>query len=103
MKYNYFITYQLSLSIENMKENIFFKIVLFFFIGTIGFVQQKAATIINNETSKNFKLKQLIIPTLLISYGFIGIDNNHLKELNFEIREEVIKDIERRTTFDDFF
>lgn len=60
---------------------------------------------INFTKSSNLKFsyKQLIIPTLLISYGAVGIEKiDYLKELNFEIREEVVDDIDKKTSIDDF-
>ena len=54
--------------------------------------------------SKNikFKFKQLIIPTTLIAYGFIGIESDGLKDWNLGIREEVIENIDKKITIDDF-
>lgn len=54
--------------------------------------------------SKNikFKFKQLIIPTTLIAYGFIGIESDGLKNWNLGIREEVVENIDKKITIDDF-
>lgn len=54
--------------------------------------------------SKNikFKFKQLIIPTTLIAYGFIGIESDGLKDWNLGIREEVVENIDKKITIDDF-
>jgi membrane-associated phospholipid phosphatase len=49
-----------------------------------------------------FKFKQLIIPTTLIAYGFIGIESDGLKDWNLGIREEVIENIDKKITIDDF-
>jgi PAP2 superfamily len=49
-----------------------------------------------------FKYKQLIMPMALITYGLIGIENNNLKDLNLEIREEVLENIDEKITIDDF-
>ncbi|SFQ73714.1 phosphatase PAP2 family protein [Flavobacterium akiainvivens] len=49
-----------------------------------------------------FNYKQLIIPTILIGYGVIGIENDQLKSFNTQIREEVKEDIDQKTSIDDF-
>jgi hypothetical protein len=37
-----------------------------------------------------FNPKQLLLPTALIGFGVIGINNDKLKDLNAEISEEVV-------------
>lgn len=64
---------------------------------------KKDSIIIKGNYSLKFNYKQLIIPTLLITYGAIGTEKiDYLKELNFEIRREVIDDIDQKTSIDDF-
>ncbi|SHG17103.1 PAP2 superfamily protein [Flavobacterium segetis] len=53
-------------------------------------------------TTKKISYKQLIIPTVLISYGIIGIESDALKNLNVEIKEEVTENIDHKITIDDF-
>ncbi len=48
-----------------------------------------------------FSYKQLIIPSALIGYGVIALNNNSLKSLNLEIREEVNEHIDEKFTIDD--
>ena len=50
----------------------------------------------------HFKVKQLIIPSVLIGYGIIGIGNDQLESFNSQIREEVREDIDKKFTIDDF-
>ncbi len=59
---------------------------------------------LNQSTSKNLKFnyKQVVIPTLLIGYGVIALDSDYLKDLNLNIRNEVIEDIDKKVTIDDF-
>lgn len=81
------------------------KVFLFFMIGSVGFAQQITDTITTNEPKENnkkFKFKQLIIPTVLISYGVIGIESDGLKLFNTEIKEEVNENIDEKITVDDF-
>ncbi|MCG2611465.1 phosphatase PAP2 family protein [Flavobacterium sp. SM15] len=49
-----------------------------------------------------FNYKQLIIPTVLISYGIIAFDNNELLGLNTQIKAEVAEHIDEKITIDDF-
>lgn len=53
-------------------------------------------------TTKKISYKELIIPTVLIGYGVIGIESDALKNINEEIKEEVIENIDHKITIDDF-
>lgn len=57
---------------------------------------------VDTISSLKFSYKQLIIPTLLMGYGFIGIESDQLKGWNIAIRDEVKEDIDEKTTIDDF-
>lgn len=84
---------------------MYLKVFLFFMIGSVGFAQQVTDTIIINEPKENnkkFKFKQLIIPTVLIGYGVIGIESDGLKFINSGIKEEVNENIDEKITIDDF-
>jgi membrane-associated phospholipid phosphatase len=61
------------------------------------------ATIVIKDTVQNLKFnyKQLIIPSVLIGYGFIGLNSDQLKSFNSEIQEEVTENIDRKFTIDD--
>jgi hypothetical protein len=61
-------------------------------------------TIVIKDTVQNLKFnyKKLIIPSLLIGYGFIGLNSDQLKSFNSEIREEVNEHIDEKLTIDDF-
>lgn len=54
-------------------------------------------------TIQNFRIgyKQLIVPSVLIGYGIIGLESDQLKDFNAGIREEVVEDIDRKFTIDD--
>ncbi len=62
------------------------------------------ATLVVKDTVQNLKFnyKQLIIPSVLIGYGFIGLNSDQLKSFNSEIREEVNEHIDEKLTIDDF-
>lgn len=49
-----------------------------------------------------FNYKQLILPSILIGYGIIGLESDNLKDLNLDIRNEVMEDIDTKLTIDDF-
>lgn len=90
-----------------------FKTILFLFlsINTLNAQAQKISeqekqivtdTIQKKDDTHNFKFKQLIIPTVLIGYGVIGIESDQLKLFNTEIKEEINEDIDEKITIDDF-
>ncbi len=54
------------------------------------------------DNTHEFKFKQLIIPTVLIGYGVIGLESDGLKLFNTEIKEEVNENIDEKITIDDF-
>ncbi|MBW8324524.1 MAG: phosphatase PAP2 family protein [Prolixibacteraceae bacterium] len=48
------------------------------------------------------KLKPLIIPGILMGYGFAGIENHYLQSFDREVKEEVNEHIDENATIDDF-
>ena len=57
---------------------------------------------ISNHKNYKFNFKQIIIPTVLIGYGVIGLESDALKGIDLNIRNEVIDDIDKKITIDDF-
>ncbi|OYU79679.1 MAG: PA-phosphatase [Flavobacterium sp. BFFFF1] len=49
-----------------------------------------------------FHYKKLILPSILIGYGVIGLESDQLKTWNLNLRDEVKEDIDERITIDDF-
>ncbi|WP_163399747.1 phosphatase PAP2 family protein [Flavobacterium fluviatile] len=82
------------------------KTVLLFVLGTTSICAQntKNDTIAGQDTLHNLKFnyKQLIVPGVLIGYGFIGLESDQLKDYNAEIKEEVNEDIDHKVSIDDF-
>lgn len=90
-----------------------FVVIFLVFISRFAFAQQLADSISVHpkdsikassfDASKELKFsyKQLIIPSALIGYGVIALNNNSLKLLNLEIREEVNEHIDEKFTIDD--
>lgn len=52
-------------------------------------------------STSSFNYKQLIIPTILVGYGVIGLESDELKSWNLQLREEVSEDIDEKITVDD--
>lgn len=79
--------------------------ILFFLIGFSVYGQETTAdSTAVKDTVQNLKFnyKQLIIPGVLIGYGFIGLESDQLKGFNTEIREEITENIDHKITIDDF-
>ncbi len=66
--------------------------------------QQNDSIIKIDSTSHNLKFnyKQLIIPSVLIGYGVVGLESHQLLSFNSQIRAEVTEDIDEKVTIDDF-
>jgi len=82
------------------------KTFLFFLFGMTSICAQNTIsdTIAVQDTVPNLKFnyKQLIIPGVLLGYGFIGLESDQLKSYNSEIKEEVNEDIDHKVSIDDF-
>ena len=81
-------------------KNIVF--VFFLFISIFCYSQKTDIDSLSSKKQLKFNYKQLIISTILISYGFIGIESDDLKLFNNEIKEEVKEHIDEKLTIDDF-
>lgn len=75
-----------------------------FSILLIGFLSYTYSQNIQNDSiQKNkFNYKAIIIPTVLIGYGVIGIESDQIKYFNSEIKEELQENIDEKITIDDF-
>lgn len=49
-----------------------------------------------------FQYKALIIPSVMIGYGIVGLENDALKFLNLEVKEEISEHIDQKLSIDDF-
>lgn len=79
-----------------------YRLGLLFFMGIqFGLAQQATDSTKINENYK-FNYKQLIVPTALMTYGIIGLESDGLKLVNSNIRAEVMEDIDKKITIDDF-
>ncbi len=63
---------------------------------------KKDSIVADKNSNLKFNTKQLIIPSLLIGYGVIGLESDQLKGYNLIIRNEVLEDIDKKVSIDDF-
>ncbi|WP_114757265.1 phosphatase PAP2 family protein [Flavobacterium sp. AG291] len=86
-----------------MKAKFLFMMVLF---APVLRAQVVNDSIVADTTSASdyykFNYKQLIIPTVLVGYGAIGLESHTLIGLNKQLRDEVKEDIDEKITIDDF-
>ena len=61
-------------------------------------------TLVNQSlvTHKSSVYKQLIVPTVLVGYGVVGLANDGIKDINGAVRKRVTKDSNGGTTIDDY-
>lgn len=83
------------------------KIIIFFFLCSASFCwsQNKIkndSIVLDTVQNIKFNYKQLIIPTVLIGYGFWGNESGQIKSFNSQIRDEFTEDIDRKVSIDDF-
>jgi len=87
---------------------VILKITLIFLaISGLNFSYLSAQKIISDSsqtTSEDlkFKLVSLMVPTILIGYGIVGMESHAIKNTNFELKEEVNENIDEKRTIDDF-
>lgn len=79
-------------------------ILVLFSFSTLNAQEIKTDTISNINTSQSlqFNYKQLIIPTVFISYGALGFSKGPVKQWNNDIQQDVISKKHARTSLDDF-
>jgi len=65
------------------------------------FAQKSNLDSLNLNSKTPFKYQSLIVPSVLISYGLIGIESDGLKFFNTQIRDEVKEHIDTKFTIDD--
>ena len=70
------------------------------FIPIISFGQNKKNDTIHNAQNSSLNFKSVIIPTVFIGYGIIGIDNGALKRFNYEIQEDLIEQMDNEIKID---
>ncbi|MCO6162558.1 phosphatase PAP2 family protein [Flavobacterium sp. NRK F7] len=82
-----------------MKKTVLF-ILLFFNLFINAQINQND-TIPKNKNVK-FKYDALIIPSVLIGFGFVGLESHSIKDLNSDTKNELGEHIDEKITIDDF-
>lgn len=72
-----------------------------FTVSSQGF-NERDSTFTDTVKNIQFNYKQLIIPGILLGYGFWGIESGQIKSFNFQIRNEITENIDKKVTIDDF-
>ena len=76
-------------------------LIILLFIPLISFKKKKKNDTIHKTPNIKLNYKSVIIPSVLIGYGIIGIDNDALKLFNHEIQEELNEHIDNKVKIDD--
>jgi hypothetical protein len=89
-----------------MKKTLFC-LVFSFLITNSLLAQDQASTVIDtlkieNTKKLDFKYNQLIIPTVFIGYGIIGLESGQIKGFNSGVKDEVTEHVDNKLTVDDF-
>lgn len=92
--------------IYNMRKAGLYFICLFFLLTNV-FAQEETSTVvdtlkIDSAQKLDFKYSQLIIPTVFIGYGIIGLESGQIKGFNSGVKNEVAEHIDNKITVDDF-
>ena len=79
----------------NLKTKIIFCICcLAFFVSNAQSVSDTISSQKTDSIQLKFKYKSLIIPTVFIGYGILGLESGQIKGFNADISNEVTEDIE---------
>ena len=64
-------------------------------------IKKDSVQLLKNENYK-FNIKQLIIPSILMGYGLVGLESDQLKLYNTIVTDKIHDDIDDKTSIDDF-
>lgn len=79
------------------------KLLIFLLLGVLNVFGQNLKTdSIPTEKNIEFKFEALIIPTVLLGYGIVGLESHALQSINRETREEITEHIDTKFTVDDY-
>ena len=76
-------------------------LILSLFIPLISFGQNKKNDTLHITQNLKFNYKSAIIPSVFIGYGIIGIDNDVLKRINYDIQEDLKRKRDNNLKIDD--
>ncbi len=84
-------------------SNITYWLLVFILLGTFNvFGQNKKIDSLKKKKTIEFKYEALIIPTVLIGYGIIGLESHTIQFINVDTRDEISEHIDTKITIDDF-
>lgn len=65
------------------------------------FGQNKTVDSLQIDSNPKFQYKSLIIPSIFIGYGIIGLESHTLKDINSDTKNELHEHIDKKFTIDD--
>ncbi|MDG1811409.1 MAG: phosphatase PAP2 family protein [Polaribacter sp.] len=78
-------------------------LLIFLILGTLNVFSQNIKTdSLKQKENIKFKYETLIVPTVLIGYGIVGLESHTLESINTNTRDEIIENIDNKFTIDDF-
>ena len=83
------------------KTNLKKLLIILLFAPLISFGQNKKNDTTYNTQNINLNFKSVIIPSVLIGYGIIGVNNNALNRFNYDIQERLKGEINNNIKIDD--
>ncbi len=79
------------------------KVLVLLILGTLSaFAQTTKPDTLQININRGFKYEALIIPTVLIGYGIVGLESHTLKLINTSTQGEITEHIDEKITIDDF-
>ncbi|MGC1630706.1 MAG: phosphatase PAP2 family protein [Gelidibacter sp.] len=79
------------------------KLLILLILGTsTAFCQNTKLDSLQPNKQLQFKYESLIVPTVLIGYGIIGLESHTLQLINTQTRDEITESIDNKITIDDF-
>ena len=84
---------------QSSMKIIIFLIVLFLSLNVFG--QKSKMDSLQHQRNIKFKYQSLIIPTVCIGYGIVGLESHQLQFFNANLKEEVKEHIDDKFTMDD--
>ena len=82
------------------KTNLKKLLIILLFVPLFSFGQNKKNDTIHNTQNSSLNFKSVIIQSVLIGYGIIGINNNALKRFNYDIQERLKGEINNNIKID---
>lgn len=64
--------------------------------------QNVKADTLEQKNDVRLNYKSLLIPTILIAYGVVGIESDRLKDINCHVKNQLWNGIDKKFTIDDF-